>query len=206
MTGGMPGCSAIVCMGPVCQVRAPIPMNSSLQRFRTTSPTGWVENLLAIAIGEMEEHRMPTRKSHTVWRHYLEAWGDKRGFVHYSRKGKILPPADPRNVMVIRDTYRLPRITETDLLFLQQYIVRGTHSAELRAAHWNLVQNLARISSAYEFLRGVGTASADDLEQMKALVLSQTGNVRQVFCQKVMLSLEGKLCCVRCGGHGSGKV
>ncbi len=135
---------------------------------------------------------MPTRKPHTVWRKYLEPWGNHRGFVHYSRKGKILPPADPRNVMVIRDTYRLPRITETDLLFLQQYIVRGTHSAELRAAHWNLVQNLARISSAYEFLRGVGTASADDLEQMKALVI-QTGEDLQTGIEESALPFFAEL-------------
>ena len=38
MTGEMQGYSANFCVGPVGQGRAPVPINSSLQRFRTTSP------------------------------------------------------------------------------------------------------------------------------------------------------------------------
>ena len=37
MTGGMPGCSATVCLVSVCHGKGPVPINSSLQRFRTTS-------------------------------------------------------------------------------------------------------------------------------------------------------------------------
>ena len=53
---------------------------------------------------------MPTHGPHTVWRHYLEAWQDQRGFVHFSRNGEILPPSNPVNVMVARHTYKLPLI------------------------------------------------------------------------------------------------
>ncbi len=35
----MPGCSAIVCMVLVCQGKGPVPINPSLQRFRTTRNT-----------------------------------------------------------------------------------------------------------------------------------------------------------------------
>ena len=34
----MPGCPAIVGTGPACQGKGPVPINSSLQRFRTASP------------------------------------------------------------------------------------------------------------------------------------------------------------------------
>ncbi len=39
-----------------------------------------------------------------------------------------------------------------------------------------------------------------------ALVPSQTGNVRRVYWRQLMLLLEEKLCWVRCGVHGFGKV
>ena len=48
MRSGMPGCAAIVCMGPICHGKGPVPSNSSLQRFRATSITttlhqiGWL--------------------------------------------------------------------------------------------------------------------------------------------------------------------
>ena len=35
MTGEMPICSAIVCMSSVCQGKGPVPINSSIQNFRT---------------------------------------------------------------------------------------------------------------------------------------------------------------------------
>ena len=37
MTGGMPDCSAIVSINPVWPGKGPVPINPSLQRFRTTS-------------------------------------------------------------------------------------------------------------------------------------------------------------------------
>jgi predicted ATPase len=40
MTGGMPDCSGVVSISPVCPRKSPVPINPSFQRFRTTSPDG----------------------------------------------------------------------------------------------------------------------------------------------------------------------
>ena len=48
MTGGMPDCSAIVSINPVWPGKGPVPINPSLQRFRTTSAE--------VSLGEFLEH------------------------------------------------------------------------------------------------------------------------------------------------------
>ena len=113
---------------------------------------------------------MPTHRPHTVWRHYLEAWQDQRGFVHFSRNGEILPPSNPVNVMVARHTYKLPLITQTDVRFLELFIEQ-TGRAALRPSHRKLVANWARISHANELIKNNGGASAEDRRYVEGLVI-----------------------------------
>ena len=113
---------------------------------------------------------MPTHRPHTVWRHYLEAWQNQRGFVHFSRNGGILPPSNPVNVMVARHTYKLPRITKTDVLVLELFIEQTGHPA-LRASHRKLVAFWARISQANELIRNNSGVSDEDRRYVEGLVI-----------------------------------
>ena len=113
---------------------------------------------------------MPTRRQHTVWRHYLEAWQDQCGLVHFSRNGEIHRQSKPTNVMVARDTYKLPRITQTDVRFLELFIERTSH-AGLRASHRELVANWARISHENELIKNNAGASDEDRRYVEGLVI-----------------------------------
>ena len=113
---------------------------------------------------------MPTDRQHTVWRHYLEAWQDQRGFVHFSRNGEILPPSNPVNVMVARHTYKLPVITQTDVRFLELFIEQTGHAA-LRASHRKLVATWARISQANGLIQNNGGAADQDRRFIEGLVI-----------------------------------
>ena len=113
---------------------------------------------------------MPTHRPHTVWRHYLEAWQDQRGFVHFSRNGEILPPSKPVNVMVARHTYKLPLITQTGVRFLELFIEQTGHAA-LRASHRKLVATWARISHANELIKNKGGVSDEDRRYIEGLVI-----------------------------------
>ena len=103
--------------------------------------------------------------------------------------------------MVIRDTYRLPRITGTDLLFLQQYIARGTHNAEMRDSHLKFIQSLARISIGNELLQVNEKAPPEDLALVKALVI-QTGEDLQTGIEESALSFLAELRQKRAGFLG----
>ena len=107
---------------------------------------------------------MTTRRQHTVWRYYLEAWQNHRGQVYCSRRGQILPhPTNPTNLMVERDFYRLKRITRDEAVFLSHFIQR-TQTAELRRSHQDLVTKLAYIAKASELIQKSDTASPSEKE------------------------------------------
>ena len=125
---------------------------------------------MAIITHEGVNLKLPTHRPHTVWRHYLEAWQDHRGLVHFSRNGEILPPSSPVNVMVARHTYKLPRITQTDVRFLELFIQQTGHAA-LRASHRKLVATWARISNANELIKSNGVASDEDRRYIEGLVI-----------------------------------
>ena len=113
---------------------------------------------------------MPTHRQHTVWRHYLEAWQDQRGFVHFSRNGEILPPSNPVNVMVARHTYKLPVITQNDVRFLELFIEQTGHAA-LRNSHRKLVATWARISQENELIQNNGQATDEDRRFIEGLAI-----------------------------------
>ncbi len=113
---------------------------------------------------------MTTRRQHYVWRHYLEAWQDEERLVHWSRNGEILPPTNPKNVMVERDFYKLSRITKADVIFLQAYI-QSMGSATLRKSHGNLVAKLAYIAEANEIIRSSASASNAEKRVAQAAVI-----------------------------------
>lgn len=67
-----------------------------------------------------------TRRQHYVWRFHLAAWAID-GKVAVLRKDGRTFISNPANVAVERDFYKLPRLTETEIAFIEQLI---DHSLE----------------------------------------------------------------------------
>ena len=113
---------------------------------------------------------MTTRNQHFVWRYYLEAWQSDDGLVLSSRKGEILPPTNPRNLMAQRDYYKLSRITRSDVVILSLFIESaGTES--LVRTHRNLLDMLTRIANANEIIQCSDRTSTADKDFARALVI-----------------------------------
>ena len=118
---------------------------------------------------------MTTRRPHTVWRHYLETWRDENLLVHSSRNGEILPPTNPKKLMVHRDFYKLPQITKTDVTFLEAFIALHS-SAALRESHRKLVASCAYISKANELILGSSHTSTAEKDFSQAAVIELEDN------------------------------
>lgn len=102
-----------------------------------------------------------SRRHHTVWRHYLEAWQNDKGLIHWSLNGVLRSPTRPTNVMVSRDFYQLPTITPGDVPFLKA-LVDSTGPEELRHSHRRFLTRLAYIGNANELIQSHPWFSAAD--------------------------------------------
>ena len=114
---------------------------------------------------------MTTRKQHYVWVYYLQPWLEEEGKLHWSRNGEVLLPTSPGNVMAERDFYRLPRITSTDVNFLEHFIIGPTESRELQETHRNLVAAFWNIGEADQIIRGSDRASPAEKRFSQASVI-----------------------------------
>ena len=121
---------------------------------------------------------MTTRNQHYVWRYYLEAWQGKDGLVRCSRKGKLLPPTKPKNIMVERDFYKLSQITRSDADFLTAFI-ESTGSAPIIQTHRNLVAAFAHIANANQLIQNSDRVSAADKRLAKAIVIETEEKLQQ---------------------------
>lgn len=113
---------------------------------------------------------MTTRNQHYVWRYYLGAWQNANGLVHCSIKGKILPPTNPKNLMVERDFYQLTRFTASDLVFLKSFIER-TGTEQMKQLHQNLVYSFARIAQANELIQNDNSFTIEEKKEVQALAI-----------------------------------
>lgn len=107
---------------------------------------------------------MVTRRQHYVWRHYLEAWEQKKGIINCLRDGKIFP-ANPKNVMVERDFYKLPRLTKADVEFLEPFM-QATYP-EVREINLNLIKTLVFLTNANDLIQsqeGISEAVKSDFQ------------------------------------------
>jgi hypothetical protein len=62
------------------------------------------------------------RRHHYVWRHYLEAWEDTGNIAVLRKDTGNTFSTNPKNVAVMRDFYRHPRINPDDELFIRKFI------------------------------------------------------------------------------------
>lgn len=72
----------------------------------------------------------------------------------------MLPPTNPKNLMVERDFYRLFRITEADARLLEA-LFQSTGTA-LRESHRNLIAALAHIANATDLIQSSDRTSTDE--------------------------------------------
>ena len=150
---------------------------------------------------------MTKHNQHYVWLHYLQAWQNEDGLVPFARKGKVLPPSNPRNLMAERHYYRLPRITEADAIFLRAY-VELTKSDPLREVHRKFVDRLIQISRKSEAIQSSHITSIDEkqiardivieveddlqtqIEQDANLILSELRHGRTAFIHDYVLAMK----------------
>lgn len=130
-----------------------------------------------------------SRRHHTVWRHYLEAWKNKSGLLHWSLNGVIRPPTQSSNVMVSRDFYKLPRITTGDMPLLK-FIVDSTGPEDLRQSHQRLVATLAYISKANALIQSHPRTSAADKRLVWSFVVEIQERLHAQIEQSAVSLLE----------------
>ncbi len=113
---------------------------------------------------------MTTRNQHHVWRYYLEEWQSEDGLILSSINGKIVPPTNPKNVMVERDFYKLPQLTKDDEVFLNAF-VEATGAEELKQIHRNFVDVLVRVVRLNEIIQSSNKTSDEEKTNAQSLVI-----------------------------------
>ena len=113
---------------------------------------------------------MTKHNQHYVWRHYLEAWQNEKGLVHYSRNSKVYPPSNPRNLMAQRHYYKLPSISKADVTFLRSY-VELTGSEALKECHRSFIDRLAYMSHANELIQNNSQVSITERRNVERIVI-----------------------------------
>ena len=112
---------------------------------------------------------MVTRRQHYVWRHYLEAWQDRDNLVHGARRGQLIPPTNPINLLVERDFYRIPILTETHRAHL--YSFAQASNTYLRQVHYDFIDKILHISAANEKIQRSENISPEDKATAQAAVI-----------------------------------
>lgn len=95
---------------------------------------------------------MPGQNQHYVWKYYLKPWCNRRGLIHFSRKGEEVKVANPNKIMVERNFYELHPFSDDDKEFLKQY-VEDTKSPLLRSHHHRLVEMFSFVSDNSELFQ-----------------------------------------------------
>ena len=114
------------------------------------------------------------RRQHYVWRHYLEAWADGSGRVRVLRDGRSFP-ADTKNVMVQRDYYRVPPISDTDLAIVAGLTRSG--SPVLDEMNLKLARGFAAIGRATSVIRSLHSVSDEDRRFAEGFVIEAEENI-----------------------------
>ena len=132
---------------------------------------------------------MTTRNHHYVWRHYLEAWGNESGLVHWSKDGEVRSPTNPTNLMVERDYNKLPLISSSDLAFLR-LLFESTGSAELRQTHRIFIDDLAHIVQTSEVIQSGDRFSAGEKRLAQAAVVETMEDLHTQIEQSALSILK----------------
>ena len=107
---------------------------------------------------------MTVRRQHYVWRHYIEAWANKRGLVHCLRHGKDCFLVNPTNVMVERDFYKLHQLDTHDIDYLNDYI-ENSGPSDLKQHFQDFAALIALIANGNALIQSDGRFSAAEKEE-----------------------------------------
>lgn len=89
---------------------------------------------------------------HYVWQHYVRAWCNNKGLVHFKRKGQDPLVTNPRNIMAEKGFYKLQELDRFDLELLENFI-KYTGSPDLKQHHRQLVEMFAIIVKGNELIQ-----------------------------------------------------
>ena len=133
-----------------------------------------------------EKLKTVTRRQHYVWRHYLEAWAESNRTIRVLREGRSFA-ADPKNVMVQRDYYRVPQMTESDLT-----IVAGltrTGNSVLDGMNLRLARQFAAIGRVSSVIQSLSGISDDDKRMAEATAIEAEENLHGAIEQEAVSML-----------------
>ena len=113
---------------------------------------------------------MADQRQHYVWRHYIEAWGNDKGLVHFWRNGQEPRMTNPANVMVERGFYKLHRLDKPDMELIETFI-EHTVSPDLKQRHRQLAGMFALVANSNELIQSRDMASSHEEKQIQDLVV-----------------------------------
>ena len=113
---------------------------------------------------------MTTRRQHYVWRHYLEMWKGPDNLVSCLRNKKLFQTSS-LNVMVERDFYKLQPLSRSELTIVHHLLVAPSTSTYVRQLHDTHIAQFTNIAIINDKLQRHPTASAQDKDLMRDLVL-----------------------------------
>ena len=113
---------------------------------------------------------MAEEKQHYVWQHYIRAWCNNKGQVHFKRKGQGTRVTNTRKIMVERGFYKLHQLDEPDIKLIEWFVERSGSPA-LRQTHRQLVEMFVAITKGNELIQSGNFASPHEKEQAHDLVV-----------------------------------
>lgn len=113
---------------------------------------------------------MASDNQHYVWQHYVRAWCDNKGRVHFKRKGNDPLVTNPKNIMAEKGFYKLRELDRLDLRLLESYIAHSG-SPSLRQTHRNLLRMFVLIVEDNKLTQSNNQASPDEKKKAQDLVV-----------------------------------
>lgn len=101
-----------------------------------------------------------TRRQHYVWRYYLEGWA-VQGRICVGRKDGKYFNANPANVGLEKDFYRLPPLSATDEEFIRGFIRKSSTNSHLINLNIAWIDNFALPSRLRRHLESLGPINKD---------------------------------------------
>ena len=113
---------------------------------------------------------MASDNQHYVWQHYVRAWCNSKGRVHFKRKGDDPLVTNPKNIMAEKGFYKLQELDRLDLGLLENYI-EHSGSPSLRQTHRELLKMFVLIVEGNKLIQGNRLASPDEKQKAQDLVV-----------------------------------
>lgn len=114
---------------------------------------------------------MADPRQHYVWRHYLAAWSNNKGQVHFLRPGQEPRVANPKRLMAEKGFYKLEQLDRHDIEFIEIYI-EHIGPPDLRQHHRELLRIFALIANSNELIQSSDLPSPHEKKKVQDLVVN----------------------------------